>query len=137
MVIMDYRPAEQRDREVIDRLLALSFGRIYAHYARKSLGSLDDTLVATEGERVVGFTNWRIFRVGEEKIGYLFWLAVHPDYRRMGVGKGLVLKAVMSIRAAIGQVDIYAAVEKDNHPSRGLLEKVGFALIDRADVRKR
>ena len=50
MVIMDYRPAEQRDREAIDRILALSFSRIYAHYARKSLVSLADTLVAVEGD---------------------------------------------------------------------------------------
>ena len=49
----------------------------------------------------------------------------------------LVRSAVAAMRAEIGPAEIYAAVEEDNLPSRGLLEKAGFVAVSRAGVKQR
>jgi ribosomal protein S18 acetylase RimI-like enzyme len=134
---MNYRPAEQRDREAIREILIGSFNPIYAYFAKRSFVSLHNALVAEDGSRVVGVVNWRIFHLGREKISSLPWLAVHPDYRRMGIGKSLILKAIGNIDGERDPVDIYVAVEKKNLLSQRLFVKTGFSLVSRSAIRKK
>jgi ribosomal protein S18 acetylase RimI-like enzyme len=132
-----YRKAEQHDKEGIKEVLAKSFEPTYAYYAQKSFANLHNALVAEDGGKVIGVINWRFFKVGQKKIGYLFWLAVQPEFRRMGVAKSLIRNATGEIQQEIGFGDIFAAVEKDNIPSRNLLESFSFTLISRAAMKKK
>lgn len=134
---MNYRQAEQHDKEGIKEVLVKSFEPTYAYYAQKSFANLHNALVAEDGGKVIGVINWRVFKVGEKKIGYVFWLAVQPEYRRMGVAKSLIRSATESIQQEIGLGDIFAAVEKDNIPSRRLIESFGFTLITRTAMKKK
>lgn len=134
---MNYRQAKQYDKEEIKDVLVKSFKPTYAYYAQKSFANLHNVLIAEDKGNVIGVMNWRIFKSGEEKIGYLFWLAVQPEYRRMGVAKSLIQNVTEEIQQEIYHADIFAAVERHNIPSRKLLESLGFSLISRIDLKKK
>jgi ribosomal protein S18 acetylase RimI-like enzyme len=134
---LNYRQAEQYDKEEIKEVLVASFTPTYAYYAQKSFVNLKNVLVAADEGKVIGVINWRIFEVGEKKIGYLFWLAVQPEYRRMGIAKKLINDVIKKIQQEIGLAEIYAAVEKNNIPSRRLIESLGFTFISRPDMKKK
>ncbi len=133
---MIYRPAEEKDRDAIQAILTLSFNLVYAKYAKMSFKSLEKTLVAVDETRLMGVINWRIFLAREEKIGYLFWLAIHPDFRRKGIGVTLVRKALEILGQQKVPV-IYTSAEKENLPSRSLFEQMGFTRIRKGEMRKR
>ncbi len=133
---MIYRQAKDPDRAAIKALLTLSFDPVYAKYAKMSFESLDQTLLVEDETRLVGIINWRIFQARGEKIGYLFWLAIHPDYRRKGLSVTLIQRALDGLRQQQVTV-ILTSVEKKNAPSRALFEKLGFARISKAEMRTR
>jgi ribosomal protein S18 acetylase RimI-like enzyme len=134
---MNYRPAEKEDLKAIMELLDSSFDDVYAYYARKSFASTEHALLAEDGGGIGGVINWRIFEPGEEKLGYLFWVAVHPEARRKGIAEGLVLEATRWIREKNGPVDVYAAVDKHNEPSQRLFEKLGFTSNGRSVIKEK
>jgi N-acetylglutamate synthase-like GNAT family acetyltransferase len=134
--MMQFRSAEKSDTEAIDRILDSSFTRIYAYYAKKSFASLENTLVAVNDAEVIGVINWRVFTVPTITIGYLFWLAVLPDYRKKGIGLELMRQAMQFIYQKNGPIDIYTATEKKNKISKNLVEKEGFAIADKKKIRQ-
>ena len=134
---MKFRIPEQSDLKTIHELLELSFSRIYAHFAKRSFSTLSQSVAAVEGAEIIGVINYRVFELKEVKIGYLYYLAVHPDHRRKGVGKSLILQAIDSIRAEIGPSEIYAAVEKKNKPSKELIKQTGFVSIKKPVIQEK
>ncbi len=133
---MIYREPEEKDRDAIKELLNLSFDPVYAKYAKMSFESLEQSLVVEDENRLIGVANWRTLQAYEEKIGYLFWLAIHPDFRRKGIGESLMQRAIEILIQQKLSV-ILTTVEKDNTPSRSLFEKLGFTGIKRTEMRKR
>jgi ribosomal protein S18 acetylase RimI-like enzyme len=134
---MRYRAAEKNDIEAINGILTASFDSVYAFFARKSIAGLENVIVAEDENRLNGVINYRIFDSGNGKIGYLYYLAVHPDDRRKGIGKRLIREATRRIDEEAGPVDVYAAAERSNRASKRLLERIGFAVISRSDFRKK
>lgn len=134
--MIQYRSAEKSDKAAIDRILESSFTRIYAYYAKKSFAGLENALVAVNDADVIGIINWRVYTVPATTIGYLFWLAVLPGYRRRGIGWDLTKQALQIIYKNNGPVDIYTAAEKKNNISENLLEQEGFAMVDKKEVRR-
>lgn len=74
-------------------------------------------------------------------VGYImFWLidseaqinnvAVHPDYRGLGVGEALMRFALAKIRD-LGGVTAVLEVRVSNAPARTLYEKLGFRVVGR------
>jgi ribosomal protein S18 acetylase RimI-like enzyme len=133
--MMQFRSAEKSDKAAIDRILDSSFTRIYAYYAKKSFTSLENALVAVNDAEVIGIINWRIYTAPAKTIGYLFWLAVLPGYRREGIGSDLTKQAIQIIYKNNGPIDIYTAAEKKNKISKNLVEKEGFAMADKKKIR--
>jgi N-acetylglutamate synthase-like GNAT family acetyltransferase len=133
--MMQFRSAEKSDKAAIDRILDSSFTRIYAYYAKKSFAGLENTLVAVNDAEVIGVINWRVYSVPKISIGYLFWLAVLPGYRRKRIGLDLMKQAMQIIYKKNGAIDIYAAAEKKNKISRNMAEKEGFAMVDKKKIR--
>lgn len=86
-------------------------------------------LVACTPEgRVVGQIFWRPVRVliGEQPMPatHAFFLAVHPDFRRQGIGHRLTLAAREAGQAAGAQL-FYGMVQRGNQASIGNLRKLG------------
>lgn len=133
--MIQIRFAEKSDKKAIDGILDSSFTRIYAYYAKKSFASLENALVAVNNAEVIGVINWRVYAASTITIGYLFWLAVLPGYRKKGIGSDLMRQAMHFIYQKNGPIDIYAAAEKKNKISENLLEKKGFAMADKKKIR--
>ncbi len=134
---MNIRVPEQNDLEAINGILTISFSRIYAYFARRSIASLQNTFISEDGGKIAGVINYRIFDLESKKVGYLYYLAVHPDYRRKGIGKSLIRQAIHSIEKETGPADIYAAIEKKNRPSRELIVQIGFIPISRSTIKEK
>ena len=59
--------------------------------------------------------------------GILLDLAVHPNFRRRGLGEALVLRVLRAL-LALGYVKAHLWVTEGNSPARTLYEKVGFTV---------
>jgi len=109
----DYRPALMEDFEK----------------AEKS-PSFDPTgmLLAEWDGSPVGLVNAFIDKERTEKKGFIRVLGVHPAYRRKGIGRALVEKALESL-AARGMNTVQAWTQDDRLKCKSLYESLGFKLI--------
>ncbi len=81
-------------------------------------------LVAELGDRLAGYAAlW--FVADEAELGDL---AVHPDFRRVGVGAALVGRVLEEARARSVRA-IYLEVRTSNRAARRLYERTGFEVI--------
>ncbi|MBN1411301.1 MAG: GNAT family N-acetyltransferase [Spirochaetales bacterium] len=135
---MEYAKANNNDLDGIEKILKLSFSPVYAGYAKKSFKLITNALVAkNESGLIAGVINWKIFTMKNRKLGYIFWLAVHPDNRKQGIGKTLAKMAIEILVAEHGVEEVYVGMEKENTQSRSLFQKAGFACISRSEMKKK
>jgi ribosomal-protein-alanine N-acetyltransferase len=83
-------------------------------------------IVAAEGERIVGYAGFWL--VVDE--AHLSTLAVHPEWRRQGLGDRL-LREAMRDAAANGAEMMTLEVRPSNRAARRLYEKHGFQEVGR------
>ncbi len=79
-------------------------------------------LVAMEGERLAGY-------VGSQTVldeSDIMNIAVHPDFRRRGIGEALVTELVAALHDR-GSNCLALEVRASNAPAIALYEKLGFA----------
>ncbi len=81
-------------------------------------------LVAREGDKVIGYGG--IWIVLDE--AHITTLAVHPAYRRNGVGKSL-LNALLDVAKNRKVRNIILEVRASNFPAQNLYQKFGFKPI--------
>ena len=119
---------EARHVARIAALEALCFSDPWSENSiRGELGNpLSLWLVAEENDTVVGY-------VGSQTV--LGWtdmmnIAVHPDYRRRGIGEGLILELVNQLKKA-GNECLTLEVRASNHGAIALYEKLGFVEVGR------
>jgi ribosomal protein S18 acetylase RimI-like enzyme len=79
--------------------------------------------------RYVPVKNYREFWLGREmqQYPYVFNLAVHPQWRRRGVAKQLLLAAEQTVKQW-GFSRLYMHVLEDNQPARSLYNRIGYRL---------
>ena len=81
-------------------------------------------LVAVDGSRVAGY-------VGSQTVcdeTDMMNVAVHPDFRRQGIGEKLVEQLVTELKS-IGSHALMLEVRVSNAPAIGLYEKMGFLQV--------
>ena len=81
-------------------------------------------LVAVDGDRVAGY-------VGSQTVcdeTDMMNVAVHPDFRRQGIGEKLVEQLVTELKS-IGSHALMLEVRVSNAPAIGLYEKMGFLQV--------
>ena len=83
-------------------------------------------LVAQDGDRVAGYVGSQTV-LGEAD---MMNLAVHPDYRRQGIGEQLVIRLVEHLRQQ-GSHILMLEVRVSNAPAIALYEKLGFFQVGR------
>ena len=87
----------------------------------------------------ISYPNVVIYRPQDKIIGYIiFWLvedeaqisnlAVHPDFKRLGIG-GTILKQVLTIMRRMDAKQVILEVRPSNLAARTLYEKNGFKPI--------
>ncbi len=127
-VINDLRPGTVDDVAAVEVLHEAEFAGTYATADQLLRGSdVDDgpvVLVAEgDGDGIVGYVAGRIHPDGE---GFIDFLAVSPKYRRLGLGRRLVIALTrqLIVRAAKGQVCL--AVRDERAAARALYDQLGF-----------
>lgn len=83
-------------------------------------------LVAMEGERVAGYVGSQTV-LGEAD---MMNIAVHPDFRRKGIGEALVKKLIAELSQR-GCHSLTLEVRVSNGPAKSLYGKLGFVLVGR------
>ena len=83
-------------------------------------------LVAVEGDRVAGYIGSQTV-MGETD---MMNVAVHPDYRRQGIGQALVTALVETLKEW-GSHCLTLEVRASNLPAQKLYEKLGFQTVGR------
>ncbi len=81
-------------------------------------------LVAMEGERLAGYVGSQTVLEETDMMN----IAVHPDFRRQGVGEALVNALVAALKDR-GSRQLTLEVRASNEPAKTLYEKLGFQQI--------
>ena len=81
-------------------------------------------LVAVDDETVAGYVGSQSV-LGETD---MMNIAVHPDYRRKGIGEGLVTELARQLKAK-GNHSLMLEVRVSNAPAKALYEKLGFEAV--------
>ncbi len=100
-------------------------------WSEKSIASeleneLSHWLVAVDGDRVAGYVGSQTV-LGETD---MMNVAVHPDYRRQGIGEALVDALVSDLRKMESRC-LTLEVRASNAPAICLYEKIGFCQVGR------
>ena len=88
-----------------------------------------------------GLSLWLVALVGDTVAGYIgsqsvlgesdmMNVAVHPDYRRQGIGEKLISELVCALKAK-GDHCLSLEVRASNEPAQRLYEKLGFIQVGR------
>lgn len=102
-----------------------------APWSRNSVASelnnpLSLWLVATDGELVAGY-------IGSQSVmgeADMMNVAVHPNYRRKGIGKQLVEALIVSLKEK-GVYSLTLEVRASNQPAISLYDQLGFTQVGR------
>lgn len=121
----------------IERMTSAHVGQIAAleglcfpdPWSEKSVASelendLSLWLVATEGDRVIGYVGSQTVLGQTDMMN----VAVHPDYRRRGIAEGLILALVAELKARDSH-SLTLEVRFSNTPAQALYEKLGFTQV--------
>ena len=83
-------------------------------------------LVAVDGERVAGYVGSQSV-MGESD---MMNIAVHPDYRKQGIGTGLILELIRELSLR-GSHSLMLEVRTSNEQAISVYSKLGFSEIGR------
>lgn len=121
------RPFTRRDLSGVLVLEQLSFGAdAYSRRDFLELACSDDGIftVAESGDQIVGYAVGTMF--GPE--GYIVSIAVHPERRRLGLGRQLMEAMLGALREA-GTTQVALHVSIHNTAAIRLYESLGFRTV--------
>ena len=99
--------------------------------AERSFRESDGLVLAVDGERVAGYVLWE--RVGDA-VGVIHEVAVHPDYRRRGMGSALTRLAIDRLRPVTSRIELLVV---DPNPARLMYERLGFEVVEEVEFLSR
>jgi len=133
------RGEEDRLTRIQNRSFAGSWGynpntlEDVAYWTSLSRFSLDDIILAYDGDKVAGYCATEIIYEGESTIGgekgRISMLGVDPDYRGRGVGKKVLLAGLAHLKSK-GLNVVRLTVDSKNKSARTLYRSVGFKPCD-------
>ena len=92
--------------------------------ASELTNSLSLWLVATEGEKIVGYIGSQTVEGETDMMN----VAVHPDYRRQNIALALVNGLIEALKKR-GSHSLSLEVRESNNPAIALYEKLGFQQV--------
>lgn len=78
-----------------------------------------------KGIKVATITNWWNY-TGQKRDPWIHWLAVHPQYQGIGLGKAIVFKAMINIKEIEGDKDVYLHTQTWSYKAINIYKKAGF-----------
>ena len=94
--------------------------------AERSFREADGLVLAMDRERVAGYALWE--RVDE--VGVIHEVAVHPDYRRRGVGSALTRSAIERLRPVTSRIELLVV---DPNPAHLMYKRLGFEVAEEVE----
>ncbi len=136
-----YRIREAR-LDDLDQVIAINMEALPEHYPRvfweehvKRWGKA--FLVAEVNGYIVGYImcrvewGWGFTKNKLLKKGHVISIAVREAFRRRGIGRALMEKAMKALREVYGAEEVYLEVRVSNKPAISLYEKLGFKIVKR------
>jgi ribosomal protein S18 acetylase RimI-like enzyme len=117
------RDGTRADIEPLRRIARASFDRVYAFFAIRGVRGAWPFLIADPDGVPAGFLVGRWFDA--PPIGYVYFLAVDPAFRRQGIARSLVTESLDRF-VGRGATRVFAAIPKENEASLGLFRSLGF-----------
>ena len=117
-------------REDLATILDESFEGWYLWHSKRTLRSISLVKAASIGKAAAGLI---MLKELGEKVGYIYYVAVRPEFRRKEVAGRLVDDA-LGYFASRGDSMVYATVEEDNLASFSLFNSRGFAATSFGDI---
>jgi ribosomal protein S18 acetylase RimI-like enzyme len=96
-------------------------------FSRQLSGGMQTVIGAWQGEQLVGV----VVATHDARKGWINRLAIHPNFRRRGLGRRLITEAEDVLHAQGMQI-IAALIEDGNEPSLELFRQAGYS--EHADI---
>jgi ribosomal protein S18 acetylase RimI-like enzyme len=120
------------ERASLIPILEASFEGWYLWHSRRTLGSVNLVKAARLGGTAVGLI---MLKELGEGTGYVYYVAVLPEFRRRQVG-GRLLDDALAHFGSKGLSVVYATVEEDNAASLSLFHSRGFTETSSGEMAK-
>lgn len=123
---MNIVPMEEKHVPQVANLEKLCFSDPWSErsVASELTNPLSLWLVAVEGENVLGYIGSQTVEGETDMMN----VAVHPSYRRQGIGERLILTLVNALKEKDSH-SLTLEVRASNDPAKTLYEKLGFAQV--------
>ncbi|OYT53525.1 MAG: hypothetical protein B6U76_08410 [Desulfurococcales archaeon ex4484_217_2] len=124
IVIEELKNSELKEfRELVKEV----FNNYDTTYVLKALGHVR-TYVAKYTGKIVGFAETYMTRINNTKAGVIYYIGVHPKFRKKGVGKALVNYAIDYFRKHGAKI-VLASTRTWNIEARKFFKNLGFEEI--------
>ena len=94
---------------------------------------LDLVVTAPEGRLAAFCIAWLDHDSNGTPIGRIEPLGVHPDFRKLGLGRAALVEALRRLRA-LGAETIYVESDKTEGSAFGFYQTMGFQLVEEVEV---
>ena len=123
---MEFLKMKEAHIEAVAELEKLCFSDPWSvnSIASELVNPLSDWLVAVENGLVVGYVGSQSVLDGADMMN----IAVHPDFRKQGIGYGLVTELIRQLREK-NVISLSLEVRVSNESAIGLYRKMGFAVV--------
>jgi len=121
------------ERAPLEKILEESFEGWYLRHSKGKLLQLEAVRAAMASGAPVGLV---MLKTLEQRIGYIYYIAVAKAHRRMGVARVLLEDSLRRFRET-GVEEVFAGVETGNLPSESLFLSEGFTQTGFGEISKR
>jgi len=135
---VEIRLYQETDKDAVIRLWSVVFPNAPVHnrpgldIERKLSVQRELFMVAVLGDKIIGTA----MAGYDGHRGWVYYLAVHPEYRHQGIGRGL-MEQVESELAALGCPKINLQVRADNQVVMAFYKKLGYLVEKRISMGKK
>lgn len=121
---INIRPMKPEEASIVRKIGQKAFTAFESLWVPKP----KNALVAVVGEQIAGAALYNIFNAADQKVGYIDYAFIDPDFQNQGIGHQLY-NAVIEHLWAQGCDALSAIIKDDNVGSWGLLLKNGFSRV--------
>ena len=118
------------ERRIAIPILEQSFEGWYQWHAKRTLKDIEEVRAAVSNNDVAGIA---MLKMLDPTKGYVYYIAVSPNFRRMGVG-GKLLEDSLQYFFDHGAFEVYAGISEDNVESKALFSSQGFGEVSFSEL---